>query len=62
MLQRALAICLLVCLPIAALWSRADALIVALGQPPEIAHGAARYLMCVAPALPLVAVSECLKR
>jgi small-conductance mechanosensitive channel len=61
-LQRALLICLLVCLPITLLWSKISGAILALGQPAAIAGGAAEYLWAVAPSLWLMAISECLKR
>ena len=40
LLQRALLICWTACLPVAALWSHAPALLSALGQKPEIASAA----------------------
>jgi MATE family multidrug resistance protein len=41
-LQRALLICWLVCLPITVLWYSMEGVLLALGQPPEVAAGAAR--------------------
>lgn len=41
-LQRALLICWLVCLPITLLWSCIESVLLGLGQPPEVAAGAAR--------------------
>lgn len=60
-LQRALLICLLFCAPVTLLlWARAEPIILALGQPPAIAAGAARFLWRVGPALWMVAGDECL--
>lgn len=61
-LQRACLICLSVCFPIMLLWYHAEPIILHLGQPAPIAAGAARYLWRSAPALWLLAVSECIKR
>lgn len=62
-LQRALLICLAAAAPITLLlWRHIEGVLVALGQPPAIAAGAAQYLWRVAPALWLMALTECLKR
>jgi hypothetical protein len=61
-LQRAVLICLMMCLPITLFWTRITGAILALGQPHAIAAGAGAYLWRVAPALWLMALSECLKR
>ncbi|WIA28922.1 hypothetical protein OEZ86_011446 [Tetradesmus obliquus] len=61
-LQRALLITWLMCLPISLLWTHAEPLLLAVGQKPSIAAGAARYLWCILPTLFMGAVVECLKR
>jgi MATE family multidrug resistance protein len=61
-LQRALLICWLVCLPITLLWQHMEPLLLALGQEPQIAAGAAAYLSALTPSLYCYAAQECLKR
>lgn len=41
-LQRALLICVAACVPIGLLWNNSEGLLMHLGQPQSIAHGAAR--------------------
>jgi MATE family multidrug resistance protein len=45
-LQRALLITWLMCLPISLLWTHAEPLLLAVGQKPSIAAGAARCAGC----------------
>lgn len=61
-LQRALLICWVACVPISVVWSQAHRLLSALGQAPEIVEGASRYLRIATPALYLSCVSSCLYR
>lgn len=61
-LQRAVLICCAVFLPIAAVWLRSESLLNALGQQPDIAAGAATYLIWLAPCLFISALTECTRR
>ncbi|KXZ45349.1 hypothetical protein GPECTOR_56g446 [Gonium pectorale] len=61
-LQRALLICWVACLPVAAFWSQSRWLLAALHQQPEIVDGASRYLAIATPALFLSVISSCLYR
>ncbi|KAF5841993.1 MATE efflux family protein [Dunaliella salina] len=61
-LQRALAICAAACVPISLLWSNAETVLVDLGQPANIAAGAASYLHIVTPALLLYSIHDCVDR
>ncbi|KAG2501547.1 hypothetical protein HYH03_000054 [Edaphochlamys debaryana] len=60
-LQRAVLLCLLTaCLPLA-LWARAEDLMLAIGQKPEVASLAARYVRLLGPALGCWGVSACIR-
>jgi hypothetical protein len=61
-LQRALLITWLTCLPITLLWTHSRQLLLALGQHPAVAAGASMYLTLITPALYAGALVECLKR
>eukprot|EP00878_Enallax_costatus_P024109 GHUV01025702.1.p1 GENE.GHUV01025702.1~~GHUV01025702.1.p1 ORF type:complete len:494 (+),score=51.79 GHUV01025702.1:73-1554(+) len=61
-LQRALLITWLTCLPIMLLWAHSEGLMLHLGQQPAIAQGAAMYLWHITPTLFMGATVECLKR
>eukprot|EP00775_Hariotina_reticulata_P009063 gene9063-9233_t len=61
-LQRALLILWLVCAPICVLWSYAEPLLLALGQQPAVARGAAMYLRLITPSLFSTALLQCLTR
>ncbi|MEW5304049.1 MAG: hypothetical protein WDW36_006684 [Sanguina aurantia] len=61
-LLRSTAVCTLACVPISVVWANADVLLSVLGQPPDIAAGAARYLLLTLPALYLHSVHECMGR
>lgn len=43
-------------------WHRSEPLFLALGQEPELAAAAARYMRTVAPALPAIGISEACRR
>ncbi|KAF8063707.1 DTX14 [Scenedesmus sp. PABB004] len=61
-LQRAVVITWLACLPITLLWAHSERVMLALGQDPHIAAGAATYLWAITPTLFMAALTECLKR
>jgi MATE family multidrug resistance protein len=61
-LQRALAVCWTVCLAVAALWAASHPLLLALGQAPEIASAASRYLILCIPCLFISTAMECMKK
>jgi len=61
-LQRALLICAAACVPISLLWNNAETVLVDLGQPANIAAGAASYLHIVTPALLLYSIHDCIDR
>ncbi|PSC75850.1 MATE efflux family [Micractinium conductrix] len=61
-LQRAVITTLLISALICVLWFNIEGLVLALGQEPVIAAGAARFLRLATPALLLAGVFECLKR
>ncbi|GLI58905.1 hypothetical protein VaNZ11_000687 [Volvox africanus] len=61
-LQRSLAVCSAAAAPISALWWNAEPILTSLGQAPEIAAGAARYLQLTLPALYSFLVFRCVDR
>ncbi|KAL4855257.1 Protein DETOXIFICATION 1 [Chlorella vulgaris] len=61
-LQRALLLLTLVAAAVAVLWTQAEAILLALGQDPDIAHGTAQFLLRATPALWFTGVFEALKR
>ncbi|KAG2485830.1 hypothetical protein HYH03_015413 [Edaphochlamys debaryana] len=61
-LQRSLAVCTAAAVPITALWWNAEPILTALGQAPEIAAGAARYLQLTLPALYSYMVFDCVDK
>ncbi|PNW75024.1 hypothetical protein CHLRE_12g499700v5 [Chlamydomonas reinhardtii] len=61
-LQRSLAVCTAAAVPITALWVNAEPILTALGQSPEIASGAARYLLLTLPALYSYMVFDCVDK
>lgn len=61
-LQRAVLVCFLVCIPVAMLWMRSESLLLALGQDPAIAVYAGRYLMLCIPCLFLTIAMECVRK
>ncbi|KAG2445740.1 hypothetical protein HXX76_000346 [Chlamydomonas incerta] len=61
-LQRSLAVCTAAAVPITALWMNAEPMLTALGQSPEIAAGAARYLLLTLPALYSYMVFDCVDK
>lgn len=62
LLQRALAICAVACAPVALLWLGSNGLLVAMGQEPDIAVHASRYLKFCIPCLFLSITTECLRK
>lgn len=61
-LQRALLVCWTVCLPVVLLWSQSHALLLQLGQQPDIAALASRYLVLCIPCLFLTTTMECIRK
>ncbi|KAF8062039.1 DTX2 [Scenedesmus sp. PABB004] len=61
-LQRALLVCWAVCIPVAALWLNSHALLLSLGQQPDIAALASRYLILCTPCLFITTAMECVRR
>lgn len=61
-LQKALLICGLACLPITALWQYTEPILLRLKQHPDIAAGSASYLTTLTPSLYAMVLQECLKR
>lgn len=61
-LQRALLVCWTVCTPLVLLWSMSHALLLQLGQQPEIAALASRYLILCIPCLYLTTTMECVRK
>lgn len=61
-LQRAVLISLICTAPIALLWSQSASLLATLGQEPQMARLAGRYLFCLTPGLLCVCVSEGIRR
>ncbi|KAG2451395.1 hypothetical protein HYH02_003996 [Chlamydomonas schloesseri] len=61
-LQRSLAVCTAAAVPVTALWLNAEPMLTALGQSPEIAAGAARYLVLTLPALYSYMVFDCVDK
>jgi MATE family multidrug resistance protein len=61
-LQRAVLILSMFCIPVAAVWCFIDRLLVLIGQPPDAAHLAGRYLRISIASIPAVILYECLKR
>ena len=61
-LQKAVLTTLAVTLCISGLWCNTEGLLLAAGQDPAIAHGAARYLLLAIPGLVLLGLFECVKR
>ncbi|KAI8471347.1 MAG: mate-domain-containing protein [Monoraphidium minutum] len=62
LLQRALAICVVACVPIALLWLGSQGLLGLMGQEADIAAHASRYLIFCIPCLFLSISTECLRR
>uniref|UniRef100_A0A383V4G4 Protein DETOXIFICATION n=1 Tax=Tetradesmus obliquus TaxID=3088 RepID=A0A383V4G4_TETOB len=60
--QRALLVCWTVCIPVALLWLNSHALLLQLGQQPDIAALASRYLVLCTPCLFLTTAMECTRR
>jgi MATE family multidrug resistance protein len=61
-LQRALLVCWVACVPVALLWSQSTALMVAAGQDPAIADMAGRYLSISMPCIFIAIATDCLKK
>eukprot|EP00197_Chlamydomonas_leiostraca_P004154 CAMPEP_0202870932 /NCGR_PEP_ID=MMETSP1391-20130828/17230_1 /ASSEMBLY_ACC=CAM_ASM_000867 /TAXON_ID=1034604 /ORGANISM="Chlamydomonas leiostraca, Strain SAG 11-49" /LENGTH=694 /DNA_ID=CAMNT_0049551609 /DNA_START=229 /DNA_END=2313 /DNA_ORIENTATION=+ len=60
LLLRALCVCLVLCLPVWALWANAGLLLERLGQNPSVAAIASSYLRALSPSLLLFVGAECL--
>lgn len=61
-LQRALLVCWSVCIIVALFWSQSHALLLRLGQQPDIAALASRYLILCIPCLFLTTAIECIRK
>jgi hypothetical protein len=61
-LQRSLAVCAMAAVPISLLWWHAEPALLALGQPADIAAGAARYLQLTLPALYSYMLWDCIDK
>ncbi|KXZ41992.1 hypothetical protein GPECTOR_228g509 [Gonium pectorale] len=61
-LQRSVAVCAAAAVPVTALWWNAEPMLAALGQAPEIASGAARYLHLTLPGLYAYMVFDCVDK
>ncbi|GAB4817451.1 hypothetical protein N2152v2_004497 [Parachlorella kessleri] len=61
-LQRGIYITLVACLPVLLLYTQADRLLALLGQDPDIAKAAGRYIRLYSPVLPLHGVVLCIYR
>mmetsp|Transcript_15098 Transcript_15098/g.32719 ORF Transcript_15098/g.32719 Transcript_15098/m.32719 type:complete len:614 (+) Transcript_15098:102-1943(+) len=61
-LQRAVLVCFVCSLPVAALWLNSTQLMIAVGQAPDIAAMAGRYLMLCIPCIFFGFAFECLKK
>lgn len=61
-LQRALAITWLACIPITILWAYTPSLLAAARQSPPIVAGASRYLRNITPTLYISTGSECIRK
>eukprot|EP00878_Enallax_costatus_P028505 GHUV01030793.1.p2 GENE.GHUV01030793.1~~GHUV01030793.1.p2 ORF type:complete len:186 (-),score=14.88 GHUV01030793.1:273-830(-) len=61
-LQRALLVCWTVCIVVAVLWSQSHSVLVQLGQQPDIAALASRYLIFCIPCLFLTVAIECIRK
>ena len=62
LLQRALLIYWTACVPVALLWSQAPTLLAAMGQRPEIAAEAGRYLLKLFPCVFLVVTADVMRK
>jgi MATE family multidrug resistance protein len=61
-LQRSFLIVILVCIPVAFLWSNTSSLLILVGQDPKLATLSGQFLVHLIPGLLPISIAECLKR
>ena len=62
LLQRALLVCVLACVPVTLLWWNAPVLLTAMHQPPAVVAIASRYLWYITPTLYMNLMTDCTRR